>query len=50
MDVAYTCPQITLINSFYENGTYPLYCFKLLKRGQNEPGASIISFLILATS
>lgn len=22
----------------YENGTYPLYCFKLLKRGQNEPG------------
>lgn len=38
MDVAYTCPQITLINSFYENGTYPLYCFKLLKRGQNEPG------------
>lgn len=38
MDVAYTCPQITLINSLYENGTYPLYCFKLLKRGQNEPG------------
>lgn len=38
MDVAYTCPQITLINSFYENDTCPPYCFKLLKRGQNEPG------------
>lgn len=38
MDVEYSCPEVMLINSLYEKSKGSPYYFKLLKRGQEEPG------------
>lgn len=40
MDIGYTCPAVMEINKLYEKNRSSPYYFRILKRGQNEPGRS----------
>ena len=38
MDIGYTCPEVNQINTLYKQNRGNPYYFRLLKRGQEEPG------------